>query len=77
MILKTKTILIVGAFSGIGRYMSLELSHYQNLFCLTKVIFLKSADGFDTKKYKWDNREKIGLFLKLMVKFNREIFNVK
>ncbi len=30
MILKNKTILIVGASSGIGRCLSLELSHYQN-----------------------------------------------
>lgn len=30
MILRNKTILIVGASSGIGRCLSLELSHYQN-----------------------------------------------
>ena len=30
MILKEKTILIVGASSGIGRCLALELSHYQN-----------------------------------------------
>ena len=43
MILKNKTILIVGASSGIGRCLSLELSHYQNRI----VVFARRVNLLD------------------------------